>query len=57
MGSSMIGMKGFLICEQDHEEIAEVIEESGVDSLAGRFMLHISKVSGSTLTAAQFNAF
>ena len=58
MGSSMIGMKGFLICEQDHEEIAEVIEESGVDSLAREgFMLHISKVSGSTLTAAQFNAF
>ena len=58
MGSSMIGMKGFLICEQDHEEIAGVIEESGVDSLAREgFMLHISKVSGSTLTAAQFNAF
>ena len=58
MGSSMIGMKGFLICEQDHEEIAGVIEESGVDNLAREgFMLHISKVSGSTLTAAQFNAF
>ena len=58
MGSSMIGMKGFLICEQDHEEIAGVIEESGVDSLARKgFMLHISKVSDSTLTAAQFNAF
>ena len=58
MGSSMIGMKGFLICEQDHEEIAGVIEESGVDSLAREgFMLHISNVSGSALTAAQFNAF
>ena len=58
MGSSMIGMKGFLICEQDHEEIAGVIEESGEDSLAREgFMLHISKVSGSALTAAQFNAF
>ena len=58
MGSSMIGMKGFLICVQDHEEIAGVIEESGEDSLAREgFMLHISKVSGSALTAAQFNAF
>ncbi len=58
MGSTMIGMKGFLICEQDHEEIAGMIEESGADSLAREgFMLHISKISGSTLTAAQFNAF
>lgn len=58
MGSSMIGMKGFLINEQDHEEIAGMIEESGVDSLAREgFMLHISQVSGSALTAAQFNAF
>lgn len=58
MGSSMIGMKGFLICEQDHEEIAGMMEESGADSLAREgFMLHISKVAGSALTAAQFNAF
>lgn len=58
MGSSMIGMKSFLICEQDHEEIAAMIEESGVDSLAREgFMLHISQISGSTLTTAQFNAF
>lgn len=58
MGSSMIGMKGFLINGQDHEEIAGIIEESGADSLAREgFMLHISKISGSVLTAAQFNAF
>lgn len=58
MGSSMIGMKGFLICEQDHGKIAGMIEESGADSLAREgFMLHISKVSGSTLTVARFNAF
>lgn len=58
MGSSMIGMKGFLICEQDHEEIAGMIEESGADSLAREgFMLHISQVSGSALTASRFNAF
>lgn len=58
MGSSMIGMKGFLICEQDYEEISGMIEESGIDSLAREgFMLHIFQVSGSALTAAQFNAF
>ena len=58
MGSSMIGMKGFLVNGQDHEEIAGMIEESGADSLAREgFMLHISQISGSALTAAQFNAF
>lgn len=58
MGSSMIGMKGFLICEQDHEEIAGMIEESGANSLAREgLMLHISQISGSALTAARFNAF
>lgn len=57
MGSSMIGMKGFLINGQDHEEIIGMIEESGADSLAREgFMLHISQVYGSALTAAQFNA-
>lgn len=58
MGSSMIGMKGFLICEQDHEEIAGMIEESGADSLAREgFMIHISQIPDSVMTAAQFNAF
>ena len=58
MGSSMIGMKGFLVNRQEHEKIAGMIEEAGVDSLARKgFMLHIFQVSGSTLTAAQFNAF
>ena len=58
MGSSMIGMKGFLVNGQDHEEIAGMIEESGADSLAREgFMLHISQGSGSVLTAARFNAF
>lgn len=34
-----------------------MIEESGADSLAREgFMLHISQVYGSALTAAQFNA-
>lgn len=55
MGSSMIGMKGFLICEQDHESIAAKIGEAGADGLAREgFMLHIAQ-SGD-LTAAPFNA-
>ena len=58
MGSSMIGMKGFLVNGQDHEKIAGMIREAGADSLAREgFMLHISQISGSALTAAQFNAF
>ena len=57
MGSSMIGMKGFLVCEQDHEEIVGMIEKAGADSLAREgFMLHITQVPGSFLTAAEFNA-
>ena len=58
MGSSMIGMKGFLINGQDHEEIAGMIRETGMDSLAREgFMLHISQRPGSTLTTARFNAY
>lgn len=57
MGSSMIGMKGFLINRQDHEKIAGMIREAGADSLAREgFMLHIFQTSGSVLTAARFNA-
>lgn len=42
MGSSMIGMKGFLICGQDFESITETIENSGINSLARTgAMLHI----------------
>lgn len=51
MGSSMIGMKSFLIGEQDFLEIAETVENAGIDGLARNgFMLHIfgqSKESGS----------
>ncbi len=57
MGSSMIGMKGFLINRQDHEKIAGMIREAGADSLAREgFMLLIFQTSGSVLTAARFNA-
>lgn len=42
MGSSMIGMKGFLIAETDYTEILQSIAENGMDSLArDGAMIHI----------------
>lgn len=34
MGSSMIGMKGFLICESDRTEILNILQNAGIDALA-----------------------
>lgn len=54
MGSSMIGMKSFLICRQDYEEIGEMIRAAGDDSLArpGQ-MLHVTQAG--ELSAAELN--
>ncbi|RKI39471.1 ABC transporter permease [bacterium D16-51] len=42
MGSSMIGMKGFLVCEADWKEIQRMIQERGKNALAREgAMLHI----------------
>lgn len=42
MGSSMIGMKGFLVCEADWKEIRQTIKERGKNALAREgAMLHI----------------
>lgn len=42
MGSSMIGMKGFLVCEADWKEIQQTIQERGKNSLAREgAMIHI----------------
>lgn len=42
MGSSMIGMKGFLVSEADYAEIQKMMEETGMDSLArSGAMIHI----------------
>lgn len=47
MGSTMIGMKSFLICTLDGEEILRRIENAGIDSLARTgFMLHIFRSGG-----------
>lgn len=55
MGSSMIGMKGFLICQEDYDAIVETIRGSGIDALAREgAMLHIFSDNG--LTAAELSA-
>lgn len=52
MGSSMIGMKGFLICQEDYESIAQTIQSAGIDALARvGAMLHIFSDHGLTASA------
>lgn len=56
MGSSMIGMKGFLICEQDYDRITGTAEEEGMDALAREgAMLHIFVQDGAEMTPDQVN--
>ena len=56
MGSSMIGMKSFLICGQDHDEIANVISRAGNNGLArAGYMLHIFQREDNGLSTAQFS--
>lgn len=53
-GSSMIGMKGFLIAEETYEKILSVIEESGMDALArDGVMIHMETEAG--VTASEMN--
>lgn len=53
MGSSMIGMKGFLVCEADYTAMLETVQDSGIDALArGGSMLHIFRTPSSGLSAA-----
>lgn len=55
MGSSMIGMKGFLVCEQDFDLIESTIQESGIDALARTgVMLHIFADQGMNVPASEF---
>lgn len=57
MGSSMIGMKSFLVCSEDHNEIAGMIEDAGIDALArDGYMAHIFEEPSAGSGAAQFNA-
>ena len=51
MGSSMIGMKGFLICEADRAAVLEILQNAGIDALArSGAMLHIFSTDGLTLS-------
>lgn len=48
MGSSMIGMKGFLINEDDYAGIVQTVHDSGIDALArSGAMLHVFQEEGS----------
>lgn len=51
MGSSMIGMKGFLISEHDRSEALLILKDAGIDALARKgSMLHIfPKETGMTV--------
>lgn len=54
MGSSMIGMKGFLISEEDRETALEILENASIDALArDGAMLHI--FSESKLAVSELN--
>ena len=58
MGSSMIGMKGFLISEADYAEIVRMIQNSGIDALArDGAMLHVfqAETKGDSVTVSQLN--
>ncbi len=57
MGSSMIGMKSFLIGEEDYLDMAQIVKESSINALASAgFMLHIFQIEGSTLSPSVFNS-
>lgn len=56
MGSSMIGMKGFLISEDDYRAISAVTQGAGIDALAREgAMLHVFPNADSSLTTAALN--
>lgn len=57
MGSSMIGMKGFLIAKSDYNAVVQAIQSAGIDALArDGAMLHIFKAHDSQLTTAELNS-
>ncbi len=57
MGSSMIGMKGFLIGEEDRETALSILQNAGIDALArDGAMLHIFPTAESQLTVSELNS-
>ncbi len=56
MGSSMIGMKGFLISDSDRQTALEMIKNAGIDALArDGAMLHIFPKEENRLTVSELN--
>lgn len=56
LGSSMIGMKGFLIAESDYNAIVHTIQQAGIDALAREgAMFHVLKENDSQSTTAELN--
>ena len=56
MGSSMIGMKGFLISPSDYENLTAQISTSGIDALArSGAMIHVFPSPESTQTTSALN--
>lgn len=56
MGSSMIGMKGFLICQEDFEAIRQTVQTAGIDALAREgAMLHIFAIEDCGKTVSELN--
>lgn len=56
MGSSMIGMKGFLIHEADYTRILQMVQDSGIDALARNgAMLHVFPVESDSVTVSELN--
>ena len=57
MGSSMIGMKGFLINEADRNGALDILQNAGIDALARNgAMLHIFPQAESKASAASIEA-
>ena len=57
MGSSMIGMKGFLISEADRAAALDLIHNAGIDALArDGAMLHIFRGEECHLTVSELNS-
>lgn len=56
MGSSMIGMKGFLVSSADYEAMTAQIADAGIDALArSGAMIHVFSAPESTQTTAALN--
>lgn len=57
MGSSMIGMKGFLISETDRRAALDMIGNAGIDALArDGAMIHIFPTEEGSLTVSELNS-